>query len=173
MATSSQVQSLLANIGQASWGNIVDRVSRRRRRCQWQDCEDAVEIAVLYAIKHPGKFDPRRGRIDDWIVGLAARRTPVRAEATTDCRILSNRVVSDHPTGSDVPDPSVLVRRAIAELSPPLRDVIERDLAHPNLRVPDRELASELGIASSTVRSRRYRARRKLRELLQPRLQAE
>lgn len=126
-----------------------------------EDALDAVQEAFLDAFRGLGRFDRRRPFYPWFYVILrnrcykllaARRKQPSRSLDESRCAILEG--------GGNQPN---AVEAALAELSPPDREMIT--LKHLD-GLTYEELAQRLEIPVGTVMSRLYRARQRLRQIL-------
>jgi RNA polymerase sigma-70 factor (ECF subfamily) len=139
--------------------------------------EEVTQEAFLRVWRHAGSYDPTRGRVATWVLGLThhlaidqIRRRKVQAQPM--------------PVGEDgeslaahIPDPTVDVERdvwgaerrqvlseALVQLPAPQREVIEQAYYRGLTQV---EIAHLIGIPLGTVKTRLRLGLRKLRTVLQ------
>lgn len=133
------------------------------RRLGPDAADDATAETFRVAFERRASFDPLRGEVRPWLLGIATNL--VRRHARDEERRLRalGRVAADGAS----PEPSLPaapeVGAALAALEEGDRDVVLliawEDLSYD-------QVAAALGIPVGTVRSRLHRARRQLREAL-------
>jgi RNA polymerase sigma-70 factor, ECF subfamily len=134
--------------------------------------EDLAAETFATAYRRRGSFEPGRGSLRSWLYGIATNlvRNHWRAEQhllALDARLIPE---TDLPDSADAIDERVIatmlaprLAAALAELTRDQRDVL---LLHAWAELSHEEIATVLGIALGTVRSRLSRARALLREHL-------
>jgi RNA polymerase sigma-70 factor (ECF subfamily) len=133
--------------------------------------EDVVQEAFLDLWKSAARFDPSRSRPASYLLTFVHRRAVdlVRREQARPQRGADVADVADRPGSDDVAGALVTseqgagVRRALAELSPAQREVLE--LAY-FAGLSQSEIAERLNEPLGTVKSRTHVALSRLRELL-------
>lgn len=146
------------------------------------DCAQEVWTAVVTNLRH-FRYDPQRGRFCTWLYALVRSKAIDRARQRTR-HPTRNLVADDHAAiHSRDPDPATqcernserqLVRGALTELE---KRVSKRSYRVVQLRwiegrtVP--EVAAALGLTAEQVRFRDHRAKKKLRRLLELRVDSE
>jgi RNA polymerase sigma factor (sigma-70 family) len=141
-------------------------------RLDVQVADDIAAETFLVAFGQRDRFDPVRGSLRAWLLGIATnlvaryRRTEARhyaalARAMPEPTVGSheNRVVASVAAASMRPQ----LARALAGLSPGERDVV---LLVALGQLSHKEVAQALGISSGTVGSRLSRARAKLHQAI-------
>lgn len=139
--------------------------------------EEVTQEVFLRIWRHAGTYDPARGRVPTWILGLThhlsidqIRRRKVQAQPMP--------VTEDgEPLAVQVADPAVDVERevwgaerrevltaALDSLPAPQREVIEQAYYRGLTQV---EIAQRIGIPLGTVKTRLRLGLRKLRDILQ------
>lgn len=139
--------------------------------------EEVTQEVFLRIWRHAGTYDPARGRVPTWILGLThhlsidqIRRRKVQAQPMP--------VTEDgEPLAVQVADPAVDVERevwgaerrevltaALGSLPAPQREVIEQAYYRGLTQV---EIAQRIGIPLGTVKTRLRLGLRKLRDILQ------
>lgn len=145
-----------------------------------QTAEDAVHDTFIELLRHPGRFDPRRGSLGAYLFSIARHRMARIARSAR--RSVQLTLDDAEPSGADsdataaaVPRPSTenegerahaieQVRAAILALPLLHREVIALcDLEE----LPYADVALILNCPLGTVRSRLHRARAQLGQLLQ------
>jgi RNA polymerase sigma-70 factor (ECF subfamily) len=126
---------------------------------------DCTQETFLGAWRSRHTFDPARGSLAGWLVGIArfktidvhraAPRVPV---PTADERLDADRPVEDE--GSDVLADRLLVAHALQTLSPRARHVVELAFYSD---LTQTQIAEELGLPLGTVKSDMRRALQRLR----------
>ena len=133
--------------------------------------EDVVQEAFMDLWRGAARFDPARSRPASYLLTFVHRRAVdlVRREQARPQRGGDVDDIAARPGQDDVPASLVAseqgesVRRALADLSPPQREVLE--LAYFN-GLSQSEIAERLGEPLGTVKSRTHVALARLRELL-------
>jgi RNA polymerase sigma-70 factor (ECF subfamily) len=125
--------------------------------------EETVQDVFVWLIHNPGKFDPDRGELGAFLLGVARRLLMKRYEAEKRFVAFDASFDRAAPEPSDATDTEEL-KRAILALPPRYREIVVLcDLEEKSYE----ETAALLDCALGTVRSRLHRARalleRKLR----------
>lgn len=151
--------------------SLVKRLLWLTGHRNYHDCEDAVSEALLDAWRRRDHFDPSRGSLESWILGMAKHRLP---------GVISDRLDTHSVEYWDsIPDigtcdrefdtPSritIQVRAEIEARSPAQKGVIEFDMADPRGRAPASLIAKALCISTKSVPVHRYRAMKSLEKNL-------
>mgnify|MGYP001948565967 CR=1 FL=1 len=139
----------------------------------YQDCQDAVSIALTDAWKAFDSFDPERASFESWIFGIAKLRLRRQQRSNMEIECLPLAPGQHFHTHAPVECESgydstreAAVRKGIESLSPRQRQIIELDLADPRERAPSAEVAEVLGISAESVRVHRSRAKSRLKKNL-------
>jgi RNA polymerase sigma-70 factor (ECF subfamily) len=128
---------------------------------------DVTQDVFVWLIRHPGSFDPARGELSSFLIGVARKFLLRRAQ--NDQRLVpleeGAHRLSERPDDEDDEGNSVAaLRAAIAALPPRYREVVVLfDLEGLSYE----EVAAAVGCATGTVRSRLHRARQFLARKLQ------
>lgn len=129
-----------------------------------EDAEEVVQEAFLRALRSVTAFDPDRGSLRSWLLGVTANRARQFRRGTTRYRNLLERIQRDpyraHPIAAESSDLG-FARRRLASL--PAR---ERE-AFVLVDIEDlssRDAAEVMGVSDSTVRVLAARARARLQE---------
>ena len=133
--------------------------------------EDVVQEAFLDLWRTAGRFDPSRSRPASYLLTFVHRRAvdlirreQARPQRGGDVDLIETRAGSDDiPASLVASEQGASVRRALADLPPPQRQVLE--LAYFN-GLSQSEIAERLGEPLGTVKSRTHVALSRLRELL-------
>jgi RNA polymerase sigma-70 factor (ECF subfamily) len=143
-----------------------------RRRVGVVDADDLAAETFVRAYQRRASFEGARGNVAPWLFGIASNllqhhwrreRRQLRAYARTgvDPLALPDSDASDDRLDAQRSGPAIA--RALAALPGVERDVLAlhvwADLSHA-------EIAAALGVAEGTIRSRLYRARKRMREQL-------
>lgn len=150
------------------FGSLVFSLCRRALAAE-ADAEDVTQQVFIAAWKDRARFDPARGALGAWIVGIAkfkildAQRAAGRRRDTATEGI--ERVEREPAVDQlDRMADRLMLIDAMKRLPPERRDVVERaffsDLTHP-------EIAAELDLPLGTVKSHIRRALSSLREHLE------
>lgn len=138
-----------------------------RRGVSYQDGQDLAQRTFLRLWKYRAKYEPQ-AKFTTFLFLLAgqesvdffraeSRRSGLTEELTREAEVRANERTSAAPAeGEDV-------RRAVSQLSPALRDVVELGVFQG---LPYDEVGGILGIPVGTVKSRMFNALRKLKEIL-------
>jgi RNA polymerase sigma-70 factor, ECF subfamily len=164
--------------------NVIARYTPRFRRIALghlgnvADAEDAVQDALLSALKHVGQFKGH-AQMSTWVTTIVinSSRMKLRKRSTiTQLPLDESRGVQDSPFADLVQDPrpgpeaeccnreiSEMLANAISRLSPLMRRTFElRDVDG----LSTREAAHLMGVPLGTVKTRLARARMRLREAM-------
>lgn len=126
--------------------------------------EDVTQEVFLALINNPRKYDPRRGPLEAWLIGIA-RKHVLRALEKTRAEAPVEETASAHDPAADLARSDTIdaVRAAVLSLPVHYREVVVLcDLNEMSYA----ETAAVLGAAEGTVRSRLHRARAMLLEKL-------
>jgi RNA polymerase sigma factor (sigma-70 family) len=150
------------------FGSLVYSLCRRGLAAE-ADAEDVTQQVFIAAWKDRGRFDPSRGALGAWIVGIAkfkildAQRAAGRRRDTATEGV---ERIEGEPSGDQLDrlaDRMVLIE-ALAQLPAERREVVERaffsDLTHP-------QIADALDLPLGTVKSHIRRGLSSLREHLE------
>jgi RNA polymerase sigma factor (sigma-70 family) len=150
------------------FGALVYSLTRRGLATD-ADAEDVTQQVFISAWKSRDRFDPARGSLGAWIVGIAKfkiidaqRAAGRRRDTATEAVELTEADPANDPL-DQLADRMVLVD-ALGHLPPERRHVLERaffsDLTHP-------QIADELGLPLGTVKSHIRRGLASLKEHLE------
>ena len=146
------------------WGGLVYRLGRRTLPSP-SDAEDLTQATFVAAWRGRSTFDPERGRLAAWLVGIAKRQLVDRLRVLQREERVARVVEASGPTPGpeDVLDRLVVADR-LARLSPEQRRIVQLaffdDLTHT-------QIAALTGLPLGTVKSRIRLAFGKLRNLLE------
>jgi RNA polymerase sigma-70 factor (ECF subfamily) len=142
-----------------------------RMTADWSAAEDAVALTFLEAWRLRAKVDEEGGSLRPWLLGIATNVLRNTARANRRRRAAHNRLPAERSTPDFADDVAgrmddvvtmARVRAILHRLRREEREVVAlcvwSELDHASA-------AEALGIPISTVRSRLFRARRKLRDL--------
>lgn len=149
------------------------------RRCeQPADVADVVALTFLAVLQHSDSYDPSRGAVVPWLIGIAhnqmvgfvrrEQRQRTITERVVQVRTLTNNDLIRLEEQIDASRDSVVLERALAKLSVPQREAFWL-VAHDGLTPA--EAAAALQIPPGVFRLRLSRARRALRRELGDRLE--
>ena len=149
--------------------NVAQRITRNR-----EDAEDAVQESFRSAFVHVGSFDGR-SRFSTWLTRIAINAALMKLRKNRGLRevpIEEPPVLGEapphHETKDVAPNPEEayaaderrrILREAIVELRPKLRDTINHQLREKSLQ----ETAEILGISTPAVKARLFHAKTALR----------
>jgi len=131
--------------------------------------EEVAQDAFVALWRRPGSFDPARGTLRAFLMGVARNKAidAVRREEsrrrTRDDLMAQHVVESEVPPATEEIDERQRVQAALARLTPPQREAIV--LAYYGGRTY-REVAEELGIPEGTAKTRLRDGLSTLRRLL-------
>ncbi len=140
-----------------------------RRLTRSRELADEVTNDVMVAIWRQAAQFRGGSRLSTWILGITYRTAMKALRRTT--RISAREVAeADELPGDEAPDRGMLrqesqvaTRRAIEELSPEHRAVVELTFFH---ELSYREISEVLGCPENTVKTRMFHARKRLRDRL-------
>ena len=130
------------------------------------DAEDVLQRTFVSAWEGRAKYDPERGHLSAWLVGISRHRIADALEARSRLRDLDERLraaVGDPGGGTDLAD-RLLIADEIARLDTTPREVVRLafydDLTHT-------QIAERLGLPVGTVKSHIRRSLYRLRARLE------
>ncbi|MEO7296017.1 MAG: sigma-70 family RNA polymerase sigma factor [Candidatus Limnocylindria bacterium] len=125
------------------------------------DAEELVSESLVRAWRAAGNYDPGRGRVASWLFGIAhnVARDRWRAGGRNAAEPLSDIQAPSVADGTDALIDALDIGVALESLSQAHRDILVMTYAH---LATESEIASLHGIASGTVKSRRFYALRAL-----------
>lgn len=151
------------------WAPIVHTLAVRKLG-DHRDAEDVTQQVFVKAWQGREKFDPDRGSLAAWLVGIARHAAAdVIDRRMRDARLAERAaILSDpaapHRSEADSVTDALVITAGMAELSVPQRSVLElafyEGLTH-------HQIADQLGMPLGTVKSHLRRALLKLRENLE------
>jgi len=162
----------------SNYSPVLLRVAMRRLR-NVEDAEDAVQDALLSACKHIGQFEGR-SQLSTWLTSIVSNAAGMklrhisRVETVSldqsqsyenDGATFANKLKDARPNPETIcakKEMDETLRRALAQLSPKLRDAIQMYMDGTSTR----ESAKVLGISTHAVKSRVRRGRAMLNLLL-------
>jgi RNA polymerase sigma-70 factor (ECF subfamily) len=151
------------------YGALIWSLSRRLSRTP-SDAEDATQEIFLDIWKSAGRFDVTQGSEKMFVAMIARRRLIDRLRKTSaeppmdgDAE-LETISWSDPGTASETASEAELAARAMRELKPEQREVLELGLLHG---LSQSEIASRLGVPLGSVKSLMRRGLIKIREFMQ------
>lgn len=143
------------------------------RRVERIDAEDLAVETFVVALNRRGSFDSELGDVRPWLFGIASnllrnhRRSELRRLEALTRLGSSDRLISvlDNETDQqvDAAGMAVTAARALAQLDHDSRDLVTL-IAGTDLSLD--EVATALGISTGALRTRLWRARRKLQDLM-------
>jgi RNA polymerase sigma-70 factor (ECF subfamily) len=138
--------------------SVLTRVLRDR-----EEAEDVLHEVFLEVWQHAADFDPQRGSVRAWLVMRARSRGLDRLRALTRTRCLPEDAPAPEAPGAAAPAETLSVRRALSNLAPELRKLLELGYFEG---MSSAEIAAHEGVAIGTVKSRVARALAQLRDVL-------
>jgi RNA polymerase sigma factor (sigma-70 family) len=154
---------------------VFDRVApdlerlARRLVADRHRADDLVQATFLTALERPGTFEAGRA-LRPWLLGILVNRASVdrrKAERTPEVDRLEPREVESPLAATSESETREVVARAIADLPPKLRRVVEARLIE---ETDTATLAEELAISRGALRVRLHRGLERLRRALPPSL---
>jgi RNA polymerase sigma factor (sigma-70 family) len=149
--------------------NVAQRITRNR-----EDAEDAVQESFRSALVHMGSFDGR-SRFSTWLTRIVINAALMKLRKNRGLRevpIEEPPVLGEapphHETKDAAPNPEEayaaderrrILREAVVELRPKLRDTVEHQLRENSLQ----ETAEILGISVPAAKARLFHAKTALR----------
>ncbi len=150
------------------FGALVWSIARRLSRTP-ADAEDATQEIFLDIWRSAGRFDATQGSDKVFIAMIARRRLIDRLRKTSSeppmdsVDVLESVAWSDPGTASETSLEAEQAARALQELRPEQREVLELGLLHG---LSQSEIATRLGMPLGTVKSFMRRGLIKVREFL-------
>ena len=152
----------------AEYGALVWSLARRLTRTP-SDAEDATQEIFLDIWRSAGRFDATQGSDKVFIAMIARRRLIDRLRKTTSeppmdpVDVLETVAWSDPGNASEVAHEAEQAARALQELRPEQREVLELGLLHG---LSQSEIATRLGLPLGTVKSSMRRGLIRIREYM-------
>jgi len=129
-----------------------------------QEAEDVLHEVFLEVWEHASDYDASRGSVRAWLVMRARSRSLDRLRALGRVRTLpSETALSEAAASAPAPVDTLSVRRALSNLAPELRILLELGYFEG---MSSAEIAEHEQLAIGTVKSRVARALAELREVL-------
>ncbi len=127
--------------------------------------EDIAQDVFLSLLRHPGRFDPNRGHLRPFLLGITRNLVLKRWRDEHQWEELLDEQVSANPIDLERSEKAEIVGAAVRSLPPLQREVlILFEYEELSLEEIARAVEAEVG----TVKSRLHRARENLRRLLAP-----
>ena len=152
----------------AEYGALVWSLARRLTRSP-SDAEDATQEIFLDIWRSAGRFDASQGSDKVFIATIARRRLIDRLRKTTNeppmdpVEVLETTAWADPGSASETSQDAELAARALQELRPEQREVLELGLLHG---LSQSEIAERLGMPLGTVKSFMRRGLIRVREFM-------
>jgi RNA polymerase sigma-70 factor (ECF subfamily) len=126
--------------------------------------EDVAQDCFLELLRHPGRFDEKRGSLRTFLFGVT--RNLVHRRWRTDHGLVSfDESLPARGPGLDVASISATIREAVQSLAPFQREAV---LLFEYEGFTLEEIATIANVDVGTVKSRLHRARERLRQVLAP-----
>ena len=164
-------------VARRHWGPMLACAKRILRR--QEDCADAVQSAFVSAFSSIGEF-AGESRVGTWLHRIVVNECLMRLRSEKRKTRISYEMsetiseLCDRRDDRRAPDPvdrlaeaeaQAWVRLRVDQLHEPYRIVVQlRDLEE----LDTQETADRLGVSAAVIKTRLHRARRALRELLEP-----
>ena len=127
--------------------------------------EDITQDVFLALLRHPGRFDPGRGSLRAFLLGVARNLALKRWRGEHRFEPLGDDTFVAEPLDVERGEIGEIVGRAVGALPPLQREVvILKEYEDLSLE----EIAHAVGAEVGTVKSRLHRARENLRKMLAP-----
>lgn len=137
----------------------------RRRVADSSRAEELTQETFLALLRAAGRYEPRAlFRTYLYAIGFKILRADRRKTAFR-ATFFGHGLSGADPAGRDTTEAGLWVRRAVERLAPLDREIV---LLREFEQLSYKEIADLLGLPLNTVRSRLFRARTALRELLEP-----
>jgi len=127
--------------------------------------EDITQDVFVGLLRHPGRFDPARGTLRAFLLGIARNLALKHWRAEHRFEPLDDDSVAAEPVDLDRGDVGDMVGRAVRALKPLQREVVIL-VEYEGLTLA--EVAGAVDADVGTVKSRLHRARENLRRALAP-----
>jgi RNA polymerase sigma-70 factor (ECF subfamily) len=140
-------------------------------RCAWRmsgspaAAEDITQNAFVGLLRDPGRFDPARGTLRAFLLGIARNLALKHWRAEHRFEPLDDEAMVAEPLDLDRGQVGDIVGRAVRAL-PPLQSEVVILVEYEGLTLA--EVARAVGADTGTVKSRLHRARENLRRVLAP-----
>ena len=169
----TELMALAADGHEAAFATLVDRYRNAllnfflRKGVSYNDGQDLAQRTFLRLWRYRAKYEPQ-AKFTTFLFLLAGQesvdffRAEGRRAGLADGFAHEADVQADVRNSAHVVDGEA-VRRAVAQLSPGLRDVVELGVFQD---LPYADVGKILGIPLGTVKSRMFNALRKLKEML-------
>jgi RNA polymerase sigma-70 factor (ECF subfamily) len=132
--------------------------------------EDIVQEVFLALLRHPGRFDDRRGQLRSFLLGVARNVALKRWREENRWDVLDDDQFVAEPVDVTRGETTQIVGAAVSSLPPLQREVLVlAEYEGLSLEEIAQTVEAELG----TVKARLYRARQNLRRMLAPLKQAK
>jgi len=127
--------------------------------------EDVAQDVFLSLLRHPARFDPARGRVRSFLLGITRNLVLKRWRDEGQWDEFDDEQFAPEPVVVTHADTAEIVGRAVRSLPPLQREVlILAEYEGLSLEEIARAVQSEIG----TIKSRLHRARENLRRMLAP-----
>lgn len=145
---------------------LILRILRNER-----EAEDVLQEACLLIWERAAHYDPRLGKPLSWAITLIRNKAIDRLRSVRRQEQLHDEISDDLPAVSEAGEPAgdeaVLIRRAMAELSPEQRQAIELAFFSGLTHL---EIAAKLGAPAGTIKARIRRGMMTMRDVLEDQL---
>jgi RNA polymerase sigma factor (sigma-70 family) len=145
----------------ARWADLVHGVARQM--VGTNEADDVTQQVYLEAWRTHSRFDPERGEVPGWLVGITRN---LAKRALTQRRPAALTIVDDLDTGTMEPAQervidALLVAATLRDLPDEQREVLELTLLED---LTQAECAHHLNVPIGTIKSRQRRGLRRLRQ---------
>lgn len=143
------------------WGRMIHAIGTRAAGPDAAD--DLTQSVFVEAWRSRARFDPERGVVPGWLVGIA--RNQIRRDARRHREVPIDRDV-EHPEDSreDAVANQVVLAQALSDLDPTVRSTLELSYWHG---LTQTEVATRLDLPLGTVKSHQRRGLARLRDILE------
>lgn len=169
----TELMSLAAQDNESAFALLVEKYQNillnffLRRGVSYHDGQELAQRTFLRLWRYRAKYEPQ-AKFTTFLFLLATQESVDFFRAEGRKKGLQEGLEHEAEVQADIPPTAVPaegedVRRAVAQLSPGLRDVVELGIFQD---LPYQEIAEILKIPQGTVKSRMFNALRKLKELM-------
>jgi RNA polymerase sigma factor (sigma-70 family) len=150
------------------YGETILLVALKWFRLSLHDAEEVLNDTLWAAVQAASDFDPGKGSLRSWLVGIACNRARRKFERSQSAPLLEGSWNTEQgpPEAMMLQEAREAIEDACREMTPLQRDIVEAMLDRGSEGVTDRMLAGRHGTTPQTVKVERWRVRRKLARFL-------